>query len=162
MSVPAREGLTVVLDGQLTPGVIFYALTRPGALNAVIFPIGIWSSEGARPFRLGGESWEVRGWDLPLNEWPRGPEWTRAVQETLKHLVSAGAVVAWLDAEGCPFSDPPDLFSPKWMSGAVLAAMTSAGEFTCAVDPDLPVQALSDDELASLRRHARGLADAAS
>lgn len=162
MRIPAREGLTVVLDGQLVPGVIFYALTRPGAMNSVVFPIESWSSEGARSFRLGGQSWEVRGWDLPLNEWPRGLEWARAVQETLKHLVDSGAVVAWLDAEGCPFSNPPDLFSAQWMSGAVLAAMTSAGEFICAVDPDLPVQAVSDDELASLRRHARGLADATS
>jgi len=162
MSVPAREGLTVFFDGEERPGVIFYALARPGTTNSVVFPIGLWPRGEARPFRLGGESWEVHGWDLALGEWPRGIDWTRAVHDTLKSLVDAGAVVAWVGAEGCPFSDPPDLLSPEWMSGGVLAAITSAGEFICAIDPDLPVQALSDDELASLRRHARGLADATS
>lgn len=162
MSVPAREGLTVFFDGDEVPGVIFYALARPGTMSSIVFPIGLWPRGEARPFRLGGESWEVHGWDLALGEWPRGRDWTRAVHDTLNSLVDAGAVVAWVGAEGCPFRDPPYLLSSEWMSGGVLAAITSAGRFICAVDPDLPVQALSDDELVSLRRHARGIADATS
>lgn len=160
MSVPAREGLTVFFDGEERPGVIFYALARQGITSSVVFPIGLWPSGEVKSFRLGGETWEVHGWDLALGEWPRGRDWTRSVHDTLKSLVDAGAVVTWVGAEGCPYSDPPHLLSPTWMSGGVLAAMTSTGEFICAVDPDLPVLALSDDELVSLRLHARGLADA--
>jgi hypothetical protein len=56
----------------------------------------------------------------------------------------------------------PDLFDPASMSGAVLAYMTSAGDFRCPIDPDSPVQPVNDEDLLQLRRHAQGLADASA
>ncbi|HVX46630.1 MAG TPA: hypothetical protein VHC49_22245 [Mycobacteriales bacterium] len=57
------------------------------------------------------------------------------------------------------FCDPPDLFSPECMSEGILAALTSAGEFVGSVDPDAPLNPLTDEQMLRLRHYARGLAD---
>lgn len=162
MNAPAREVLTVFFDGDELPGVIFYALRPSGTGAEPDFPTDIWPDTDTRGFRLHGHSWEVLGWDVVIHRWPSRGQWRETVRLTFQHLIEGGAVVAWLGAEGSPFSDPPYLFSPEWMTDSVLAAMTSDGDFVCAVDVDQPVQTLPDDELSRLRQHAQGLADAAS
>lgn len=47
------------------------------------------------------------------------------------------------------------------MSGGVLAAMTSDGDFVCPLDPDAPIAAIGDADLLRLRSVSAGLADAA-
>lgn len=159
MNAPAREVLTVFIDGDEAPGVIFYALRPSGAGEQPAFPTDIWPDAHTRGFRLHGDAWEILGWDVAIHRWPSSEQWREAVRLTLHHLIEGGAVVAWLGAEGSAFSDPPYLFNPEWMTDSALAAMTSDGEFACAVDVDQPVP---DDELSRLREHAQGLADAAS
>jgi hypothetical protein len=160
MDAPARETLTVFIDGEELPGVIVYGLRRPG-LAPIDFPVHGWVlSHGPHAFRLHGEMWEVLGWDLALGAWPNSQDWPGVVHRTLTALVAAGCAVAWLGAEGCPFSDPPDLFSPTWMDGGVLAALTSEGDFLCPMDPDEPLRHLRSEELEFLRARAHGLADA--
>lgn len=162
MNAPAREVLTVFVDGYELPGVIFYALRPSGTGAQPDLPMDLWPDADARAFRLHGDAWEILGWDLAIHRWPSNEHWREAVRLTLQHLIQGGAVVAWLAAEGSAFSEPPHLFSPEWMSDSVLAAMTSRGDFVCAVEVDQPVQTLSDDELSRLREHAHGLADASS
>ena len=89
-----------------------------------------------------------------------GERWQRAVRVTLQAMVDRGARVAWLGAEGVPFCDPPELFSPECMSGGVLGWITDSGEYSCELDPDRPIARAADDTLLKLRLHARGLADA--
>jgi hypothetical protein len=162
MTLAAREALSVFVDGDEVPGVIVYALRSPGSDSRVGFPTSLWSGSEARPFRLLGESWEILGWDLPIREWRSGETWHRLVHRTLEELTRQGAVVAWIGAEGLPFSDPPGLFDPQWMSGSVLAALTSSGDFWSPLDPGMPVQSLTDEQLQRLRAHAHGLADSAA
>jgi hypothetical protein len=160
MEAPARDTLTVFVEGEELPGVIVYGLRRP-CRAPIEFPGREWHlSHEPQPFRLYGETWEVVGWDLALAAWPTSQDWPGVVQRTLSVMVAAGCVVAWLGAEGCPFSDPPDLFSPDWMDGGVLAALTSQGDFRCPVNPDEPLRYLSAADLELLRARATGLADA--
>ena len=156
---PAREVLTVFVDGQERSGITLYALRPSGAIDLLELPRDEWSASETRQFRLHGEGWEVVGWDLALSDWPRGNEWTEAIRRALGALVRGGAVVAWVGAEGLGVAQPPDLFDPDWMTGSVLAAMTSAGHFLCPTDPDLPIRPVDDEGLLLLRQHARGLAD---
>ncbi|MBW3615958.1 MAG: hypothetical protein KY439_11740, partial [Actinobacteria bacterium] len=90
--------------------------------------------------------------------WPPREVWLRSVRATFEVLVNAGASVAWIGLEGF-FCDPPNLFDPAFMSGGVLAAMTSTGEFLCPLDPDEPVVALDDKELLRLREASEGLSN---
>lgn len=160
METPAREALTVFVGGEEMPGVIVYGIRRVG-LSPMEFPSREWSlSHEPRTSRLYGETWEVLGWDLAIDAWPASEDWRGVVKRTLSVLVSAGCAVAWLGAEGCPYSDPPDLFSPAWMDGGVLAALTSQGDFLCPVDPNEPLRYLSPENLELLRARAAGLADA--
>ncbi len=101
---------------------------------------------------------EVVVWDVAIVAWPTGQAWRDSVRRTLEALVDAGARVAWVGREGY-FCDPPDLFDPTFMSGGVLAAMTSGGEFRCAVDPDQALATLTDDELLRLRAASDGLSN---
>lgn len=160
MSAPAREQLTVFIDGTERAGLIVYALRSAGSHPDIEFATDVWPESELRSFRLHGDAWEILRWDVALDRWPRGRLWPEILRLTLQRLVEGGAVVAWVGAEGLPFADPPDLFSAELMTGSVLAALTSAGEFMCPMDPDLPIKALSDEELTRLRDHARPLADA--
>lgn len=150
----------VVVDGDFVPGVIFYALRECHSPEAS-FPFADWV--GATSFRhsvLGGEAWEIDVWDVAVRDWPDPESWISVLKRTFKAMLTQGAVVAWLDSEGTPFSSPPYLFSPHYMHGAVLAALTSAGDFFCSYKLGEPVSSLSDSELEVLRSHAAGLADA--
>lgn len=160
MEPPARETLTVFVAGEELPGVIVYGLRGPG-LPPIEFPSREWQlSHDPQPFRLHGDSWEVIGWDLAVATWPSAEDWPRVIERTLSAILATGCMVAWLGAEGCPFSDPPDLFSPDWMDGGVLAALTAQGDFLCPLSPDEPLRTLSTTDLELLRARAVGLADA--
>ncbi|WOC60882.1 hypothetical protein RI444_20690 [Paenarthrobacter sp. AT5] len=78
------------------------------------------------------------------------PIWTvnRPPRPVPQSVVDAGCGVAWPSSEGYSFVDPPCLFLAEDMSGSVFAALTSAGEFFCPLDPDQPIRAISDDHLA--------------
>ncbi len=158
--VPARERLTVYVpeEGEL-PGLTFYGLAPLGGPGALPFPDGVWPyALDARPLRLHGEGWQVRGWDLPLLLWPRGDAFRDAVRATLAALISDGACVAWVGALGVVFCDPPGLLDPGCMEGGVLAWLTDDGWFGCPIDPDQPWAAASDQQMLELRRHAADLA----
>lgn len=68
--------------------------------------------------------------------------------------------MAWIDSEGTPLADPPHLFDPEFMSGAVLAGMLSNGDSDCYLDPSAPLRPIDQDIMLKLRAHAKGLADA--
>jgi hypothetical protein len=160
--IPAREVLTVFIDGEERSGIALYALLPSGSGSALALPDLQWPTSDTHEFCLHGEAWEVVGWDVALDVWPQGAQWTDFIRQALDGLVRRGAVVAWVGAEGFVVADPPDLFSPDAMTGSVLAAMTARGIFLCPTESDLPVSPLEDDELLLLRQHARGLADAAA
>lgn len=161
MTLPARETLVVFRDGDEVPGITVYGLMPPGGWTGGDFPYSSWPpGTETEESHIFGKDWEVILWDVALPAWPRGDAWRQAVHDTLAHVVSGGCLVSWLGAEGLPFSDPPDLFCQDQMSDAVLAAMTSAGDYECAADPDKPLAALPPSSLTRLRGHSRGLADA--
>lgn len=164
MTALARDSLTIFVDGDEVPGFIVYGLFEPGSERPVDVPSGAWiSPPEPGSFRLFGDEWEVLTWEIPIDVWPTGERWQRAVRMTLQAMVDRGARIAWLGAEGVPFCDPPELFSPDCMSGGVLGWMTDSGEYSCELDPDRPIARVADDDmLLKLRFHARGLADATS
>ena len=167
MMPTARETMTVfwnVEDGQEEkPGFVLFGLVDPDYWLGHSFPLDMWpAGTEVAETRLYGESWEVKLWDVKISEFPHKPEWTEAVHATLQTVIDAGSRVAWISSEGYPFVDPPHLFLAEDMSGSVFAALTSAGEFFCPLDPDQPIQAISDEQLTRLREHGQGLADAAS
>jgi hypothetical protein len=160
MSALARDSLTIFVGGDEVPGIIVYGLFAAGSERPVNFPADAWiSAPEPESFRLFGDGWEVLTWEIPIDLWPTGERWRTAVQATLQAMVASGCRVAWIGAEGVPFCDPPELFSPECMSGGVLAWMTDSGDFSCELDPDRPVVRVADDVLLKLRTHARGLAD---
>jgi hypothetical protein len=157
----ARDALTIFADGEEVPGLIVYGLAAPSTRRSVSFPSDEWTAHPqVQEFTLHGDGWEVMTWEVPIIVWPSEDEFNRAARLTLRALIESGCRVAWIGAEGVPFCDPPDLFSPDCMSGGVLAWMTDAGDFDCPLDPDSPLRPVSDDRLRRLRRHTRGLADA--
>ncbi|KQQ98236.1 hypothetical protein ASF74_13865 [Arthrobacter sp. Leaf145] len=165
--IPARVTMTVIWnaeDGQEEePGFVVYGLVDPGRWLGSSFPLDRWpTGTEVAETRLYGESWEVMLWDVKISEFPHEPEWTEAVHATLKTVIDAGCRLAWMSSAGYPFVDPPYLFLAEDMSGSVFAALTSTGEFFCPLDPDKPIRAITDDHLALLRQHGRGLADAPS
>jgi hypothetical protein len=103
--------------------------------------------------------WEVVLWEFPVVTWPSAAELERAIRVTLATMIEGRCRVAWIGAEGIPFCDPPDLFSPDCTSGGVLAWMNDAGDFDCPLDPDGTLSPISDEEMLRLREHAEGLAD---
>ena len=112
------------------------------------------------PFLLGGAAWLVSGWTAAVSRWPDEQQWSGLVETWLHDLNDQGAVVAWLGYEGAPYVDPPDLFDPAWMSGAVLSARTADGHCMQRFHPDRPLATLSDDELQVVRDRTRGCSDA--
>jgi hypothetical protein len=157
---PSREALTIFHGGrEELPGLIFYGLLSAEHGGRPQFPTKAWS-EAAEPeeLHLHGEGWRIIGWELPVHVWPRGSAFESAVRATLAELVSTGARVAWVGAEGIPFVEPPALFDPGLMAGGVLAWMTDDGKFACPLDPDEPIPRISDETLQGLRRHAGQLA----
>lgn len=158
---PVRETLKVIVDGDEVPGLIAYGLRRPGGSADTSFPAYAWIAQPEpTDFTLHGEGWEVLMWEVPIVIWPAPSEMESALRATLGTLIEAGCRVAWIGAEGLPFCDPPELFDPHCMSGAVLAWMTDAGAGDCRIDPDAPITPVGDDVLLVLRAHATGLADA--
>jgi hypothetical protein len=146
------EVLTVIHGGEEVPGVTFYGLRHSPAGVKAAFPREVWpAGASVSEMFLHNGHWETIVWDLALASWLRGDEWTRAVRETLDSLVAAECTVAWLGLEFC---DPPRLFDPGCMSGTVLAALTADGEFSCAIEPSLPLEALDDKYLGRLRTSA--------
>lgn len=159
-AIPAREQLTVfVPGGGDLPGLTFYGLSPLESTDALVFPSDSWPHAlTARPLRLYGNGWQVRGWDLPILAWPASGAFREAVRSTLASLIRSGACVAWVGAEGVPFCDPPALLDPGCMSGGVLAWLTEPGWFGCPLDPDRPWASASDEVMADLRRFASELA----
>lgn len=161
MRRPLRESSTIFVDGEERAGVIAYGLRARGAGSNPEFPAEDWV-EQTQPieFTLHGDRWEVFMWEVPIIDWPSADRFERAVQTLLGRLTQSGCLVAWIGAEGMPFSDPPDLFNPAHMSGSVLAWMDDAGRGMWRIDPDEPMEAAPDETLLLLRHHAKGLADA--
>lgn len=110
-------------------------------------------------FTLWGDAWEVIRWDVPIKMWPTSAELGVAVKLILDELIGSRSRVAWIGAEGVPFCDPPQLFDPLCMTGAVLAWATEDGTSDVDIDLDAPVTPAADDVLRQLRRYASGLAD---
>lgn len=157
--IPAREVLTIVWQGEFHPGVIAYGLRRQDSTSNPLFPSGAWPvGTEVEEFRLTGDAWEVVRWDILVVKWPNPANWPDVIRQTLSSLLQSEAVVAWLGQEG-GFCDPPYLFDPECMTGAVFAALTS-DIFLCPLDPDEPLRSLSDQELAQLRMASGGLASA--
>lgn len=153
--------MTIFVAGDEVPGLIVYGLFAPGSERKVEFPSRAWiSSPVPNEFRLFGDGWEVLTWEVPIDIWPTGERWRAAMGSTLEAMIERGGRVAWIGAEGVPFCDPPELFSPDCMSGGVLAWMTDAGDSDLPLDPDRPLTPITDDALRELRLRARGLADA--
>lgn len=158
---PVRETLKIIIEGEEVPGLIAYGLRRPSGSVVATFPADAWIAHPEpTDFTLRGEAWEVLMWEVPIVIWPTPSEMESTLRATLGTLIEAGCRVAWVGAEGLPFSDPPGLFDPRWMSGAVLAWMTDTGAGDCRIDPDAPITPVGHDVLLALRTHSAGLADA--
>ena len=157
---PAREALGIIVEGEEVPGLIAYGLRPRGGHAGAVFPKHVWiASPEPTICMLHGEAWEVLMWEVPIVIWPTRVEMHMALTATLRALIDAGCRVAWIGAEGLPFCDPPQLFDPICMSGAVLAWMTDEGTDSCQLDPDAPTAPVGDDVLLALRSHAANLAD---
>jgi hypothetical protein len=155
-----KESLTIFVDGEEVPGVIVYGLLAPRSEQNVTFPSDAWiASPEVEDFSLYGEGWKVLTWEVPVVLWPPAQQFQAAVRATLEAMVERGSRVAWIGAEGVPYCDPPDLFSPHCMSGGVLAWMTDSGDCSYSLNPDGPLTPVGDEVLLQLRHHARGLAD---
>jgi hypothetical protein len=161
VKIPARETLEIVWNGEFVPGLIFYGLFGRGKSVNVDFPDEVWPQPvEVHRHLLHNHSWEVALWEIPMLFWPSNGEWFALVRTTLGRIIDGGARVAWIDSEGNPFADPPDLFDPAHMSGAVLAALTAKGDFWCPLDPDEPLASLTDEQLLQLRQASDGLSNA--
>jgi hypothetical protein len=68
---PAREKLSVILDGEEVSGFSIYGLTARNGWRENVFPIDVWPA-GSRigEFKLYGEAWEIPCWDVAVNGWP--------------------------------------------------------------------------------------------
>lgn len=154
------DALVVIVDGEERPGIIAYGVSTPDTA-AGSFPSDAWpAGTSCIELALTGPGWRVLLWEIELPTWPTDEAWTGAVRRTLSAHIEAGCPVAWVGAEGWPFSDPPYLLDPGVMSGSVLAWMTR-DRFACDFDPDDEVSVLVDDPtLRMLRSRAAGLADA--
>lgn len=160
-ALPARDCLTIFVEGKEVPGLIVYGLAVLGSRHQTGFPSNAWRAVSqVDVYTLRGEAWEVGTWDVPIIIWPAREEFVAAVRLTLGAMIEGGCRVAWVGAEGLPFCDPPQLFDPDCMSGGVLAWMTDDGTFDCPLDPDSPLAPVPDAQLRVLRGHSKGLADA--
>ena len=160
LGTPAREQLAIIRGGTEVPGVTFHGLFAADGARRPAFPREAWAPDvEVQSSTLHGKRWQVLLWDVAFPEWPAGDAWRASVRTTFEVLVASGARVAWIGREGF-FVDPPALFEPV-MSGGVLAAMTSDGDFVCPLDPDAPIAAIGDADLLRLRSVSAGLADAA-
>lgn len=158
---PAREKLSVFLDGEEAPGLTFYGLISRYEWKGEDFPVSIWpDGSRAEAFKLYGDTWEIPCWDVALGAWLAGAPWREAVRATLQWFIAQGCVVGWMSAEGRPFCDPPGLFDPDCMSGGVLASLTPRGEFLCPIDPNEPIRAVDDVAMRELRLYTARLGDA--
>jgi hypothetical protein len=118
---------TVFVRGDQRPGFIVYALFEAGDSRSqrrgTVPPIGVDTIEG----RLDGTGWVIETIDIAVDLWPMESEWAALSDGLLRGEVDRGAVVAWIDTEGCPFADPPGLFDASFMSGAVRQWRTRSG-----------------------------------
>jgi hypothetical protein len=162
---PAREQLVILIAGQdgdgleEAPGFIVYGLGAPRSIvreppGRLLKVIRI-----EKTSRYYGENWEVIRWDVPMWYWPSGAEWRETLSMFFDAMISAGARVSWVGSETSPFSDPPTLFDPQYMSGGVFAWRTADGRVGGQLDPDRPLVPASVDDLLALREYAQGLAD---
>jgi hypothetical protein len=153
----AKDGLVIIADGELRPGLIAYGLRKPSP-HIPHFPHDVWPARtDPHAFVLRGEGWQVVAWEIPVDVWPTADKWRAIVRATLRALITAGSAVAWMGPEGY-FCDPPSLLTPQCMSGGVVASLTAQGEFKCPLDPRGPYKALTDTELLQLRSSSGGLA----
>lgn len=156
----ARNVLTVYWNGEEVTGLTFYGI-RPRRHVQHVEQLNIRPDfvANAEAFFLTGNEWEAVVWSICITQWPAVSEFPGFIKMILEKLRSQGYVVSWL---GRPehFVDPPDLFLPAHMSGAVLAAITPISGLQIAVDLDEPLVGLSDDDLLRLRSESCGLAEA--
>jgi hypothetical protein len=159
MPCVARTNLTIFMEGQESPGVIVYGLGAPGSIK--VEPSAYeWAARRTTSVgQLSGHNWQVVLWEVRLVPWPNGSAWDEVLERTLDSMLDAGATIAWVGAEGIPFADPPDLFTPEHMHGGVLVWRSTDGGGG-QLDPDRPLSPVPDEELNQLRAEARGLADA--
>lgn len=153
--------MTIFFRGTEVPGLNFYGLLHPGDEFRVSFPDLAWPAAEHIQFVLHGADWRVVSWGIPVKMWPPGDDLRQAVRATFKALIEAGSVVVWIGVEGS-FCDPPELFEPRYMAGGVLAAATPDGREWLNLDPEEPVDPLTDEVLQELREASRGLSDAGS
>lgn len=163
MTPPLREVLTVIHDGLQVPGLSFYGLLKAGGQRReATFPSGVWPTDTEHSVStLRGKGWCVLVWDVALSTWPRADSFKAAIASTFSTMLKAGAVVTWIGREGY-FCDPPQLFSPEFMSGGVLAARSAGGSAWLDLDPDAPLAPLPDPVLTELRAASAGLSDVGS
>lgn len=160
MTAPARDVLEVVLDGELIPGVVVYGLSVEEISDRSRLRSGTMFDHGrSRCTHLLGDHWSAAVWDIPVARWLSADDTCRDVGGVLDEVMRRGCSVAWVAAEGFPFSDPPHLFDPAHMPRSVLAWSTSAGDFGCLIDPDQPVATADTEVMLMLRRRAAGIVD---
>lgn len=165
MQTPAKEQLVILIRGsegegfEEASGLIVYGLGSPWSVIREP-PTGL-SSFGRieKTSRYFGDHWEIIRWDIEMLRWPTGVEWLSTLSAFFEAMISGGARVAWVGSETSPFSDPPTLFHPDYMTGGVFAWRTDDGRGREQLDPDKPLTPASVEELRALREYAKGLAD---
>lgn len=157
---PARDIMRIFVDGNETPGFILYGLAHRARLEPGMQMITDIGTRQEGTYLLTGDRWEVLICEISVVQWPVPSAWEALIASLLDQMVRAGAVVAWIDIEGAPFADPPQLFAETSMSGAVLAWITDKGESGGRLKLDEPLHAASREDLDRLRHATHGLADA--
>jgi hypothetical protein len=146
--------LTVYIDGDELPGLIFYGLEALEHRRSVQIPFHAWPAVSAQEEHvLQGDHWRVQMWTVALERIPPPGVLEHGVAATLQAFIEAGCVVAWVAFEG-NFCDPPALFSPECMSGGVVTALNAKGKRWNKLDARGRVTTLTDDELLELRADA--------
>lgn len=149
-----RDALTVVGGGHLESGLLLYGLVLRPEVPPPALPLDAWPEGAAlRRGRLVGEGWTIWVLELALPRLPAPDEWAARVGAGLDALIAAGARVAWAGFEGL-LVEPPGLFDPEAMEGAVWAARTADGLAFGPPALDAPLEALDAAAMRALAEAA--------
>ena len=140
--------------GEEAKGIYFYGSFRSTQPTNDIEELqSLWSSlhGEVKTQVIGAEDDNVLVCDVRLGEWPGDNDWSKAVEDTLRLIVTAGGTLAWCGGEDCTWST--DVLDPTLMAGNVYAAYAESVGFLCNA-PKLTDECvyLSDHELLSLHR----------
>lgn len=135
----------------IIPGILVYAFYPYADAAQPDFPTEIWEGcVSVDPYKLydddSGNNWAIWWFNVCIHEWPVADKWQNIVKDTLKALVSQGALVAWTGHEGCFDIPPLQYASDIW-------AVAYEREVICSAELGKPFVPIDDEVLMKIRRH---------